>query len=171
MEFKRDENNKIVLSKDEAIKLHREMWTWIADEIKDSLYSSHITKTEYFTDVLGFDIQDVLYNEEIESNCFLCHYACNKAKENNTITICKWCPLDWNTKTNTQMCLDKYEACDNEGLYRKYEDAMYDMDYEEAEHIARQIATLEEVKESSSIDNMKQILKEVMTNETMAGEE
>lgn len=142
MEFKRDARGRIILTKDEAIKLHRDMWAWIADRIEAGFCKPDVTKAKYFTDVLGFSIDDIV-NEEIDLNCFLCHYAYSQVKPVNKVA-CDYCPLDWGGKTKLAKCIDKNEYDDREGLYQQYMDAIDNNEYEEAERLARKIATLKE---------------------------
>lgn len=117
------------LSKQEAIKRHRLMWNWIADETKRQ--GRCIDKAEVFKH-FGWE------NIEINNDCWCCEYDDNK----NALGYycdCAYCPLDWSDKEG---CANKYDT----GLFDKWLIAMELNDYENAHYYARQIANLPERK-------------------------
>lgn len=79
------ENRRI--TKEEAIKRHRDMWNWIADEIEKCKYTVSITtmKDRYIFE------HDIERYEYVKNNCYCCEYACN---EDLTVD-CEKCPLVW----------------------------------------------------------------------------
>jgi len=66
------------LTKEEAIKRHRELWAWLAENpMKDKL------------DWPGWKRYDVALND-----CFLCEYALKSPKNDfNGLSICDYCPV------------------------------------------------------------------------------
>ena len=72
------------LTREEAIRYHREMWNWIADQIekRQKVQNIHFLKEEYITN--KFD-----RFENIRWFCFLCEY---------TNLNCKKCPIEWGNK-------------------------------------------------------------------------
>ncbi len=146
MDFKKDKNGKIVLTKEDAIREHRKMWLWIADKIKESNYKLYITKTTYLTEVLGFSQEEVVKKNIIKSECFLCHYAYNQEiRDMNNIYHCQFCPLDWCSTVKSLMCVNKDKDNDYKGLFKQYAEAMISADLKEVERIAREIASLKEI--------------------------
>lgn len=81
------------LTREEAIRLHREMWTNMQAELGDDpdvgdrIYFKKKWVREHFPD------------EHIRSNCFLCEYANQLAgiKGLETIFWCDYCPIKWNS--------------------------------------------------------------------------
>lgn len=68
------------LTKEEAIKNHRKMWGWLAENpMKDKL------------DWPGWKRYDVALND-----CFLCEYAFESKKNDfNGLSICDYCPVEF----------------------------------------------------------------------------
>lgn len=81
------------LAREEAIRLHREMWTDMQAElgddpdVEDRIYFKAKWVREHFPD------------EYIHSNCFLCEYAnqLEGIKGLETIRMCDYCPIKWNS--------------------------------------------------------------------------
>lgn len=100
-----------MLSREEAIRKHREMWNWIADRIMERKQSVIIDelKQEYVGQ----------HNENILYNCYLCDYCVDMLNGEEFEERCKYCPLDWESEGDEDglyQCLDSYEEV---GLYRK----------------------------------------------------
>lgn len=77
---------KLRFNKKEAVRLHRELWRWLAE-------NSDRTKSEW-PGWKNFP--------RVKNHCFLCEYAQEKqaqAKEKSTrlrhMFLCFWCPADW----------------------------------------------------------------------------
>lgn len=122
-----------MLSKEEAIRKHREMWSWIADRIVERKRSVIIgnLKREY-----------VLQNKEnIAYSCYLCDY-CIDMQGGVKFKRCKYCPLDWESdgdEDGSYQCLDNN---DEMGLYSKADRTVA---WEEQYELCKKIANLEEV--------------------------
>jgi len=67
---------KLTYNKKEAIRLHRELWNWLAEN-----------PTKKNSDWPGWK-----EHKDAEFSCFLCHY--DREKTTDT-TSCNFCPLDW----------------------------------------------------------------------------
>ena len=140
------------LSREEAIRLHREMWNWIADENEKG---NDVDKWLFLIKE-GFieskDLEVILESDEykIDCYCFCCEYAKQKADENGEEYDyrCKYCPLEWGNanKDLLFMCCDHKRENDDEGLYCLWNDEDI-LPIEKAKY-ARQIANLPERKES-----------------------
>lgn len=70
------------MNREEAIKKHRELWHWIADEHRRTR-SVFVNKS---------DNPDVA-KEEPANDCWLCEYVLQSDKD------CGDCPINWGTKT------------------------------------------------------------------------
>lgn len=79
----------IKLTKEEAIKRHRMLWNWIADETLRQ--KRFVTKREAFA---HFGWPDIL------NHCWCCEYAA---------VSCRFCPINWGTG---------YECQSNGSLFR-----------------------------------------------------
>lgn len=124
-----------MLSREEAIRKHREMWNWIADRIKENKQSVKIynLKHEYVEQ----------HDERILYNCYLCKYCIDMSKdEDEWEERCKYCPLDWESdgdEDGLYQCLDNN---DEMGLYSKADrTAVWEEQYE----LCKKIANLKEV--------------------------
>lgn len=92
--------------KDEAIRLHRQMWNDMAEaERKRGKIFSFYERFDYkcnWLDSKGYT--------DVANNCFLCEYAMTMAQKNDEMTMaqknadivyyyfpkcCKYCPLEW----------------------------------------------------------------------------
>lgn len=73
------------LTKEEAIKRHRELWGWLAENpMKEK------------TDWPGWDWPGWESYENINSSCFLCEYAFESQKNDfNGLSICDYCPVEF----------------------------------------------------------------------------
>ena len=75
------------LTREEALKLHRQMWTDMQKELGDCpefsdrlLYKSRWRKKRF-------------PKEEVNADCFLCEYAAHKTGD------CRGCPINWGGDT------------------------------------------------------------------------
>ena len=86
------------ISKKEAIRKHRMMWNWIADQYQYGSTKSVVELKREFTRVNDPGI-------EIPSDCYCCMYAGERG-ENQSRYICKNCPLEWPASKDTKklMC-------------------------------------------------------------------
>lgn len=120
------------MTKQEAIKNHRAMWNWIADEIKEA---------KCVLDVYEMKRQYLLLNGflRVQNYCFLCQYSSGYG--------CQKCPMEWPSKAETYMCED--DGNDLDGLwlecYNMYDNG--DLDWRKQADFARQIANLPERSE------------------------
>ena len=108
------------MTKQEAIKNHRVMWNWIADQIEYEKQVQFITmlKEKYITGN---------YEGYVKNNCFCCQYDCEHYKG----VACAACPIDWLPGDD---CCTLYSIC------------WESTNYEEQAKYARQIANLPEMK-------------------------
>ena len=102
------------MTKEEAIRNHRKMWRWLAE-------NPGKRKDDYLWKV---DPEARLYN-----HCYLCDYV-NK----NHHGYCEYCPVEWP---------EEY-CCEEDGLYSRWQFAMLGEDYTRTAEIAKQIAELPE---------------------------
>ena len=151
------------LTREEAIRRHRLMWNWIADETE---------KTEKFIDKhdafkhFGWNLYDAV------SSCWCCTYAKNlweKDKTNKEKCFCDFCPLDWSGGENiidatcanipSNLVIEGSLPVSMPGLYNlwfKYSNLIrndrYEPDIGKSVVIARTIANLPEKKEVKEHD-------------------
>ena len=90
--------------REEAIKKHRAMWNWIAEQIVTNERTMDIAllKVRYIK-MQGDDIQKMYFH----NNCYLCYY---------TDVNCIRCPLSWPSDACEYMCECGYFG---EGLYSR----------------------------------------------------
>ena len=73
------------LTREEALKLHRQMWTDMQNDLgNDPGIVARETYKDDWCDEHGF--------EDIDNSCFLCEYSSNKSPEH-----CYYCPVKWPT--------------------------------------------------------------------------
>lgn len=92
------------MTREEAIKNHRKMWNWIADQIRDGrkdVTISHL-KEKYL-------IEHNFIPALIFHHCFCCEYVLQES--NDYDDYCESCPFIWG---NEKHCEDGY-FCENEG--------------------------------------------------------
>ena len=124
-----------MLSREEAIRKHREMWNWIADRIMERKRSVIIDelKQEYIRQ----------HNECALNNCYMCEYCIGMLEESEGLSDrCKYCPLDWESdgdEDGLYQCLDNH---DEMGLYAEAERTAL---WEEQYKLCKKIANLKEV--------------------------
>lgn len=109
------------MTREEAIKKHRELWHWIADETRRK--HRNVQKAEN---------PDVA-NEMPLNECWLCEYTRQFGKVCQD--CCKFCPINWGVKT----CMKKRSP------YRTWMFNTF-LDYEERAKLADIIAELPERK-------------------------
>lgn len=92
------------MTREEAIKNHRKMWNWIADQIRDGRKDVTIgeLKIQYLIEH-GYD------PVTIRHGCFCCEYAAQESGD--YVDYCKSCPLIWG---NEEYC-ENGHFCENEG--------------------------------------------------------
>ena len=113
------------LTKKEAIKLHRKLWNWVADETLR--LKRKVKKEEYF-------YRNHIDREDIPKNkCYCCEYDEQK-QDKCTNKSCKYCPISWGNRDND---------CEKPSYYSEWN---YAIDYKEAAEYARKIANLSERK-------------------------
>lgn len=88
------------LTREEALKLHRQMWTDMQKELGDNPNIHHRASFKKYW------LDKHFPGEAISGNCFLCEYA------NNTSDSCRDCPIDWgaDTSEDKEYCHDCDEA-------------------------------------------------------------
>ena len=127
------------LTKERAIKEHRKMWNWIADQLENGRSMTIGTLKEVYCDENEFDILN---------NCFCCEFDAKQS-----LYCCENCPILWGTENivhdyycETGMTDYKTETYFGEetGLWMLAENLTLEHRYKEAAEIARQIANLPE---------------------------
>ena len=150
------------LTREEAIRRHRLMWNWLADEIEKT--GKQKTKKEAF-EHFGWNYQDIY------ASCWCCEYAGRLWRKDETDEeklICDFCPLDWSVGENIigatctsipgNFTIIGGIKPDWPGLYRlwvHYSSQLvsdYEPDIEKAVILARTIANLPEKKEVQDND-------------------
>lgn len=122
-----------MLSKEEAIRKHREMWNWIADRIIERKRSVIIDnlKREYVEQ----------HNETVLYSCYLCDY-CIDMQGGVKFKKCKYCPLDWESGGDEDGLYQCLENHDEMGLYVEAKSTVV---WEEQYKLCKKIANLKEV--------------------------
>ena len=122
------------LSKEDAIRLHRALWKWIADE-------SERRKTA----ILKFE-SPLVIKFQPRNNCFLCEYAFLVSGRN--CVDCTKCPLEWGTEELTIGIMGRLicQCEDGESKYISWINAVVCDDWEEAARLALDIENLPERK-------------------------
>ena len=122
------------LTKQQAIKEHRKMWLWIAEQTEKQ--EKVVGKDEYL---------DLYYpNADIECNCFCCEY--DKQQNAELTHDCFNCPIDWDSERYECMCNDKTDLGDD-NLFALWIRTCWLENWKEAAKLARQIAELPEIEE------------------------
>ena len=118
------------LTKEKAIELHREMWSYMATEtIKQGRVIGKVEALRH----IGIDPNDT------ERRCFCCEYAF-QTSDNCVSGICDYCPLKWPGGFCVDMEDDDLEY--DQHLFSQWVDAEDDKDVERAAELAQQIAEL-----------------------------
>lgn len=132
------------ISREEAIRKHREMWNWIAEQYENGsnvqvnhLKAKFVKKKHY-------------PNDNPDSKSYCCEYAGRvlNPKIGGSRYNCERCPLEWSSICCELMCLHKNNELDSDGLYEQcmYQSRPYIANYKKAAIIAREIANLPERK-------------------------
>lgn len=159
----------VKLSKKDIIKLHRDMWNWIADKMdyfsgkseKDfenylkSAFDDIINKSDTSViSIIGFFKKKYLMEHGITNvlhSCFCCEYAINACSNCNI--YCKACPLIWTDINGATVDKNSGYICnclrinenDHKGLYRIVEcEICIEKNFTKAAKICRMIANLKE---------------------------
>ena len=132
------------ISREEAIRKHREMWNWIADRYEFNGADAPVTHLK------ATFIKEHYPNDYPLSDCYCCEYAgkiLNQKIEGVTYN-CERCPLEWPSTCSELMCLYKNNITNFNGLYKEilYYSHPYVAIYKKAAIIAREIANLPERK-------------------------
>lgn len=106
------DNTEVVLTREEALRLHRKMWTDMQKELGDCPTTADrlVFKREW---VKKHGYADVLYS------CFLCEYVRNIRDRRHS---CSSCPIDWSSLSanRTNWCTSSYrraESCYNDSIH------------------------------------------------------
>lgn len=125
------------LSKEEAVRRHRLMWNWIAEE---TLKQKRCVDKEEAFEHFG-------WGSDIDCNCWCCEYASSISY----IGKCNRCPLVWKINGEERAyCCDVYPIAGSQsrhGWYWLWRDAYLRSEYERASYYARRIAKLPERKD------------------------
>lgn len=125
-----------VLTREEAIENHRELWNWVADQNKKLIgtKNSPVDKEAYF------DAYGIPNSERPEWDCYVCDYALSKS--DTPEDRCQICPLDWSNggETTDDCCQNLSDS----GLYEQFEVSKKFGDVESCANIAKIIANLPE---------------------------
>lgn len=121
--------------REEAIKKHRAMWKWIAEQIEKEQCTMNIDILKaYFLEQQGDDTLDM----KLYASCYLCCY---------TAVDCKNCPLLWPSESDSLMCLYGYKSINgySKGLYSKCCSLCDENGWKLQALLCRKIANLPEV--------------------------
>lgn len=97
------------LTKEKALKLHREMWGDMQKELGDN--PSEQDRCDFKYDwVERHGYVDKYGISNIMDNCFLCEFAIGKRRSFTTMR-CNYCPIDWSELTDSSsdlhgFCID-----------------------------------------------------------------
>lgn len=122
------------LSKEDAIRLHRALWKWIADETESRKKTVSKNKSTMVKKLNPYN------------NCFLCEYAFSASGRKSV--DCTKCPLEWGTEKRTIGIMGELigQCEDGESKYISWINAVVSDDWEEAARLARDIENLPERK-------------------------
>ena len=132
----------LTLTKEEAVKRHRELWNKIAE-----LCTSKDIGMRTGDSIKYIALKSLGYDDPIEipnSMCWACEYAIYNAihLHGTNEGICCFCPLKW----KTELCYDK------SGEYKIWIRHLVVGEFEDAAEMARVIANLPEKKEVKEND-------------------
>ena len=139
------------LTREEAIRRHRLMWNWIADETEKT--GEPISKGDAFKH-FGWATR------EASCSCWCCEWVYQNSDFDRVSpkAPCSYCPLDWSNGEKKILEADccKIKTCDGHtghGLFRQWANmTSYEKDPTEASRLARIIANLPEKKEVKEDD-------------------
>lgn len=123
-----------MMTKQEAITKHRNMWNWIADQYKNgTVHTIPVLKGIY---VREHENNEILYN------CYCCEYT--KTKGKIAKFDCHYCPLKWPSEYRMVACT--YSGSCRDGLYALAVKASLKLNDRKTERLCRRIAQLPEQK-------------------------
>lgn len=132
------------ISREEAIRKHREMWSWIAEQYENGVaLPVHRLKQNFIKKCYPYDSPD--------SDCYCCAYTktLTELEIGGSLYNCEMCPLEWpSNEKNFMCCVCMTRGRKIDGLYGKiicYTDPTMGA-YKKAAIIAREIANLSERK-------------------------
>lgn len=132
------------ITREEAIRKHREMWSWIAEQYENGsdVRVNHL-KVKF--------IREHYPNDYPDSSCYCCEHAgraLNSVICGSKYNNCERCPLEWPSTYCEFMCLHKTDELNFDGLYEQCvcQSHPYIANYKKAATIAREIANLPERK-------------------------
>lgn len=132
----------MILTKQEAIKNHREMWNWIVKQYENESYKTiNELKEEYLYEIKGEP-------NIINYDCYCCEYANNLKLKHR----CYGCPLVWTEEDVKNEYIKPYYCMNtgsSVGLYEQLEEftELIITDRTKVINLAKQIAELEERKD------------------------
>lgn len=93
------------LTKKEALRLHRQMWSDMRDKLGDN------PTVDERSDFKNDWVEEHFPGENVSYNCFLCEYAINKESNHEYVCseVCAYCPLKWTAKHFSNSC-ERYSA-------------------------------------------------------------
>ena len=134
------------LTKEQAIKEHRKMWNWIADQYEQ--HTDLIEKYKNVDSLKHYYVNKYFPDEDIECNCFCCEYDNQYRELDILLNDCYHCPLKWGSDRDVDMCL--YKNSEEYNLYGVLHEMQYEdylsFDFVLCADLARQIANLPERK-------------------------
>lgn len=106
-----------MISKEEAIKNHRAMWNWIADQYeKGNDGNIHFLKKKYLLKTLDSN-PELMASITSHACCYCCYYAgVNGLANNNYRFNCDQCPVVWPSYAEEGMCCEG--PLDISGVYK-----------------------------------------------------
>lgn len=154
-----------MISKEEAIKNHRAMWNWIADQYeKGSNRRVRFLKREYI------DTMDPNRNELIKLyvSCYCCYYAgINNivGADNRYRFNCDQCPVVWPSYAEEGMCCERTSHARGTGLYELIEECTaFHKNVDEIRDIivklCRLVANLPENPHNGSVESIGNLAEE-----------
>ena len=131
------------ISREGAIRKHREMWNWIAEQYENgATVPVRRLKQDFIKNYYPYDSPD--------SDCYCCGYAETVHCGSSTVSLrkCESCPLAWPSNQKIYMCVYKTRRLTTDGLYGRIKDYTDPTiaAYKIAATIAREIANLPERK-------------------------
>ena len=119
--------------REEAIKKHRAMWNWIAEQIVTYERTMNIgTLKEKYIEMQGDDTRKMY----LTNNCYLCNY---------TDINCYKCPIIWPSEFERFQCEDSTILPNGyivDGLYTECRKLYLTNDWQSQAELARKIANL-----------------------------
>ena len=124
----------MILTKEEAIRRHRMMWEWIANETL--LQKRCIDKLDAF-EHFGWDSNRCI------SKCWCCEYS----HESDEHGMCDYCPVVWPSQSEVLCCIDFNTPFYGNGLYDLWNKYSIRKKWRTAAYYAMYISMLPERKD------------------------